>query len=86
MPYLIIHLHVFVKQHERKDIFGTIKWYEYLEVGGAYQEEGQDVGDEENDYREPERRVPRGIGLSLRLKSYDGSSSWPEWQSFSNEA
>ena len=39
----------------------------------------EDVDDEEDDYREPDLRVPRSIGCSLRLEPYDGSSSWLEY-------
>ena len=65
----------------------------HLEVGEAYQEEGRDVDDEEDDSREPDRGLPRGMGHSLQLEQYDGSSSWLEylvffsrWQSVSGGA
>ena len=50
------------------------------EVAGMYLEDAPDLGvDEEEEYREPDRRMPRERSRSIRLEPYDGSSSWPEY-------
>ena len=51
----------------------------HLEVGEAYQEEGRDVDNEEDDYRELDQRVTRGIGRSLWLEPHGRSSSCLEY-------
>ena len=49
----------------------------HLEAGGVYQEVDQDLGvnDNEDEYQESDRSMPREMGRSLQLEPYDRSLS-----------